>query len=366
MIDDDNQERTDAELAADNSKRWYGVQMPANQVQDAITMAINKGQIRQQDGELIFWFYNYGQDNKLPYSDLGRKINKSGTTVYHIFHGTYGASDWSSILKSIADFRKIEIEEQKKKNIGFIETDVARQIFLACQGALNDAMPAFIYGTSQIGKTTALLEFQRLNNHGKTKYIRLGSHWTKSRFVREFARVCNCFAATATTAALEDRIVDSLRRYNLVIIDEFHLALETSSDLESKRIMEYIREVYDRTGCGLVMSATKVGEEDLERGKNSMLFDQLRRRGVLKIVLPDVPKVKDINSIARSFELPPPTGETLTVVKSILKTRGVGVYIKYLQKAYALAKEARKDLTWERFNAVNSGYAALAMQKNEY
>ena len=75
----------------------------------------------------------------------------------------------------------------KKKNIGIIETEVKQTVFHACQAALNDGMPAFIYGASQIGKTTALVEFQRLNNHGRTVYLRMGSGWTRARLVRELA-----------------------------------------------------------------------------------------------------------------------------------------------------------------------------------
>lgn len=361
------QEKTDAELSAsDNQQTVYGVQMPANKVREAIELAKNTGKINDEEGELIYWLYNYGQDKKLPYSAIGDKIGLSGTTVHQIFHGKYAAANWKPVMKAIRSFQRVEIEELKKKNIGFVETETAKTIFLACQAALNDGMPAFIYGASQIGKTTALLEFQRLNNHGKTKYIRMGSSWSKPRFVREFARSCNCFSNRATTAELEDKIIASLNRYNLVIVDEFHLALETTTDNESKRILEYIREVFDRTQCGLVMAATKVGLSGLENGRNQMLFDQLRRRGVVKVVLPDVPKLKDINAIARSFDLPAPAGETLANVKLLLKGRGLNVFIKYLQKAYALAKEEKKTLDWAMFESVNDGYATLAVSRNDY
>ncbi len=352
-----------------------GIQMPAHEIRKAIAYAVSAGKVKsEEDGELIFWLYGYARELYLGYNDLeaaikarlGDKLAPSANTIYQVFHGSYAAASWSGVLDLIRKFRAMVHEELKRKNIGFIETETARVIFNACRAAMNDGMPAFIYGASQLGKTTALLEYQRLNNHGRTKYLRFGSRWTKCRVVRELAAMLGNGVRATKQWALEDAIFHGLSKFNLLIVDEFHLALETTSEAAGKEIVEFIREVYDRTGCGLVLSSTKVGLESLEGGKNKMLFDQLRRRGVLKVVLPDVPKVKDINAIARSFDLPLPSGEMLQNIKLLLKTRGLGVFIKYLQKAYALSRESREALTWDGFRAVNDGYAALADMKADY
>ena len=181
---------------------------------------------------------------------------------------------------------------------------------------------------------------------------------------KSFACLSNGVKATKCWA-LEDAIFGSLTRYNLLIIDEFHLALETSSEASAKAIMEFIREIYDRTGCGLVLSGTKVGIEGIEAGKNKLLFDQLRRRGVVKVVLPDAPPVRDINQIARTFELPLPTGEDLKRVKALIQSRGLGVFLKYLQKAYAVTRKTKSPLTWDAFAKVANGYLALANMRTE-
>ena len=152
----------------------------------------------------------------------------------------------------------------------------------------------------------------------------------------------------------------------LLIIDEFHLALETTTDLAAKEVVEYVREIYDLTHCGLVICGTKVAETGLESGKNAMLFDQMRRRGLVKLVLPDVPKIADVNLIAREFGLERPTGETLEAVKRILRRFGLGEYVKFLQKAYATANASGKPCTWELFSAVANGYASLSEAKNDY
>ena len=350
-----------------------GIAMPLHQVRAAVKQAAARGQVTEEDGEEVVWLYNYAQEFHLKEADLAAKMGAyDKNTIYQVFRGTYGVqgngkySSWANFIKAVRDFKSVEIEEMKKKRIGIIETEVKKTVFTACQAALNDGMPAFIYGASQIGKTTALMEFQRLNNHGRTVYLRMGSGWTRPRLVRELAaRFGNGVKATKCWA-LEDAIFGSLTRYNLLIIDEFHLAMETATDASAKAIMEFIREIYDRTGCGLVMSATKVGLTGIESGKNMLLFDQLRRRGVVRVILPDVPPVRDINTIARSFDLPLPAGEILQHIKTLIKTRGLGVFIKYLQKSYAVSRKAKEELSWDSFRKVANGYLALSAMKTEY
>lgn len=349
-----------------------GINLPAHEVRKAIKQAIVRGQVGEEEGEEVFWLYSYAVENKLNEAALSAKMGVyDKNTLYQVFRGMYGVqkdgrvSSWANIIKAIRAFKAVELEEQQKKNIGIIDTEVKQAVFRACDAALGDGMPAFIYGASQIGKTTALLEYQRLHNHGRTVYIRMGSNWTKARFVRELAKHFNNGIKATKCWALEDAIFGSLNRYNLLIVDEFHLALETTGDLSAKEIMEFIREIYDRTGCGLVMSSTKVGLEGLEGGKNRLLFDQLRRRGVVKVVLPDAPPLRDIYTIARSFDLPQPTGDDLRSIKHIIQTRGLGVFLKYLQKAYAVTKKRKVELSWDAFRKVANGYLALAHMEQE-
>lgn len=335
------------------------------QVRAVITQLVAMRRIDEGQGELMFWLHGFGQDKRLSDANLSAMMKVSQAAVSQLFSGKYAAEDWTPMIDRIRALKEVEDEETKKVDLGFVMTHTAKTIFGVCESAMTDGMPAFIFGASQIGKTTALEEFRRTHNHGRTKYLRLGSRWTKTRLVRELARACKARSLKGRRAwELEESIYGSLNRYNLLVIDEFHLAMETVDEATSREIVEFIREVYDRTHCGLVLSSTKVGIQGLEEGRNAMLFDQLRRRGVIKVVLPDVPPLRDINAIARSFALELPKGEVLAKVKQLLKARGLGVFVKYLQKAHSLAGGA--PLSWERFFYVNDGYAALADMRNEY
>lgn len=349
-----------------------GISMAAHQIRAAIAQAVARGQLSEEDGEEVFWLYSYAQEYHLKEADLAAKMGAyDKNTLYQVFRGSYGVqkdgkySSWANIIKAIRAFKAVELEEMKKKNIGIIETEVKKTVFQACTAALNDGMPAFIYGASQIGKTTALMEFQRLHNHGRTVYLRMGSGWTRARLVRELAlRFGNGVKATKCWA-LEDAIHRTFTRYNLLIVDEFHLAFTTLRRDRVAELLEFIRGIHDRTGCGIVMCATKVGLEAIERSENRMTFEQFTKRGVVKAVLPDLPPTKDLNKIAKTFGLPLPTGETLKNVKSLVKSRGLGVYIKFMQKAYAFTRQKKLPLTWEAFGETANTYLKLSYMKTE-
>ena len=356
-------EMTAAEMAETDevTNEAGGINYPANRVQDNMKRIIAEGKVDAEGADLIFWAYSYARENGLSYNGVTAPFGISGTAFWNLIRGRYQAK-YDSMVEKLAKAKKMIEERSKILSLGFVKTWTAEKIFEVCSAALYDGMPAFVYGSSQTGKTTALLEFQRTHNHGTTKYVRMGVRWSKRRVVRELARVCGCFCETAHSCDLEERIYSTLNNRMLLIVDEFHLALETTTDLAAKEVVEFIREVYDRTGCGLVICGTKVAEAGLETGKNRLLFDQLRRRGLVKLVLPDTPKKTDVNRIAKEFALEAPTGETYESIRGILTRFGLGMYVKFLQKSYAYAKSQHRPLSWDVFGEVANGYADLARE----
>ena len=349
-----------------------GISMPAHQVRIAIEQAVARGQVSEEDGEEVWWLYNYAQDNHLKEADLAAKMKAyDKNTLYQVFRGSYGVykdgrcSSWENIVKTIREFKKIEIEEAKKKNIGIIETEVKRTVYQCCDAALNDGMVSFIYGKTRIGKSVSLKSYALEHNHGQTIYIEMGSGWTRTRFVRELARKFGNGVKATKSWALEDAIFDTLKRSNLLIVDEFHKALTTTGEKMSATVLEFIRDIRDKTRCGLVLCATKVGMERFETGANKQTFEQLIGRSIIKAVLPDRPPVKDLNAIARSFDLHAPTGEVLKLVKELVSSYGLERYFIYLQKAYAMSKSVGKPMSWDTFVDVTNGYLTLAHMKTE-
>ena len=349
-----------------------GIAMPAHQVRIAVEQAVARGQVTEEEGEEVWWLYNYAQENHLKEADLAAKMKSyDKNTLYQLFRGSYGVykdgrcSSWASIVQAIRAFKKVELEEMKKKNVGLIETEVKQTVWRCCDAALNDGMVSFIYGRTRIGKSVALQAYQREHNHGQTVYLEMGSGWTRARFVRELARKFGNGVKATKAWALEDAIFDTLKRSNLLIVDEFHKALTTVGEKQSATVLEFIRDVRDKTHCGLVLCATKVGMERFETGVNKQTFEQLIGRSIIKAVLPDRPPVRDLNTIARAFELPIPAGDDLKSVKELVATYGLDRFFAYLQKTYALTKKTKEPMSWAAFSKVKNGYLALAHMKTE-
>lgn len=349
-----------------------GIAMPAHQVRIAVEQAVARGQVTEEEGEEVWWLYNYAQEHHLKEGDLAAKMKAyDKNTLYQIFRGSYGVykdgrcSSWASVVKAIREFKKIEIEEMKKKNVGLIETEVKQTVWRCCDAALNDGMVSFIYGKTRIGKSVALQAYQREHNHGQTIYLEMGAGWTRPRFVRELARKFGNGVKATKSWALEDAIFDTLKRSNLLIVDEFHKALTTTGERNSASVLEFIRDIRDKTHCGLVLCATKVGMERFETGANKEMFEQLIGRSIIKAVLPDRPPVRDLNTISRAFELPAPTGDDLKSVKSLVATYGLDRFFAYMQKTYAITKKAKQPMSWDAFQKVKNGYLSLAHMKTE-
>jgi len=343
-------------------------------MRDVIDRAIERNQLTPDQGEQIFWLHGHAIDHNLTLPMLSSRTGISKATLSLVFSGKYPADDWSQIVKRIIKFRQQSDSLVMAADVGFIETTTANLIFKLCKRALYDNMPAFIFGASHLGKTRSLEEFVRRCNSPAIKYLRCRSGMSKTRLARLLGETCNLRSLDKLSSnEIIDRVVNSLNDSSLLILDEFHMCLNTVKPDVSRQLVEFIREVYDLSHCGLVLCATKVGLTSFEEGPNKLSFDQLRRRGILKVVLADVPPVKDINEFSRAFGLPYPHGEELQFVKSLIKVRGLGVFIAYLSNAKRTveahnAKHPSEPiaLDWAYFLKIAKGFESLSNIEADY
>lgn len=336
-----------------------GIKIPGDRLERAVQSLVREGCITDDQGDEIRWFYQWAQGNRMSLSAAGRAADISPTSVYRLFTASYAAA-YDGLVGKIAKFHRLEEQRAKRLDVGFIETATWRKIAAVCSQALNMQLPAFIYGPTQMGKTTCLEEFARRNNHGTTKFIRVPAAPSFSYFVKTVGRACFIGYSSDNIDHIRDRIYNSITSRNLLIFDEFHQAMVTVGDKVSAKIWEFIREIYDRTGCGIVLCATDVGLVEVEQGRNAKTYNQLRARGMTKLVLPSMPAASDIRKIAAAFDLPAPEGRVAETIRKMLKTSGLGMYVKYLQAAHVLAKNRKEPFTWDTFAAVYDGMAAMA------
>ena len=342
----------------DDQEEQSRISIPGDTVLQALNRLVTAGEIDATQKDLIWWFFGHARDRKMTLADAGAAIDRDASTVHRLWNGRYGAS-YAGLCEQIARYRKIAQEREKRRDIGFVETSTWRKIAAVCRSALYDHMPAYIYGASQIGKTASLLEYQRRNNHGQTRYVRMPAAPTLALVIHYLAEACH-ISSRHRQLDLRRRIMDALDDRTLLIVDEFHQAMIGVSDLAARKCVEFVREVYDRTRCGIVICGTRVLQDELEKGRQALIWEQFRRRGLIELRLPDAPPRADILKVAAAFGLPEPDAAVGEAIREMLQTSGMGRYIGYLQFAHGLAASQKKPLSWDHFAQAYRSVRALS------
>lgn len=295
----------------------------------------------------VRWLFAYAKEKGIGYKDLEREVELSTTTLYRIFRGQYNAA-LDRVVERIETFKKLVEARGVSNHLDFVETSISRKIFSACDWALVSQSITFIYGVSQIGKTTALEEYQRRNNHGQTKLVRMPASAGVQLVMKELARACYV-SPDSSFERLRERVFGAITSNNLVIIDELHQVFLSYQRGSAVKALEVIRELHDRTKCGLILCGTKRLRQELLLGQHQELLEQFRRRGIAEVVLPNKAPARDVLAIAKAFGLDAPDGEAVPIVEDILSASGLGKFTKFLQAGHRLASKQKERVTWAHF-----------------
>lgn len=302
---------------------------------------------------LVRWAFNYAKEQNWNWKEAAKQLGISENALYRIWTDKYrdAKSDRVSlhgICRELAKAKTLLEERASIRRHPFIETSIWRRTDKICTEALVSQTIASIYGESQVGKTTCLLEHTRRNNHGQTKYIRVPAASGLQYFMREIAAACRV-PADKGIEVLRKRILRAIDGSTLVIIDELHEIFLTYSRANILRCLEFIRELHDRTTCGMVLCGTRAWREELETGEFSQFLKQLRRRGALELQLPDAAPADDLDLFAAAYHLPAPRGEPRELVLAINKEHGLGRYTKFLAIGARAAQKKSQRYTWDHF-----------------
>jgi DNA transposition AAA+ family ATPase len=332
-------------------------------VKMALADLVRKAEITEEQSGLIWWYFCHARGQGFDLKDAAREIGKDTTTLYRVWTGKYGAK-LDNFCQDIARYRRLAEERSNRVKLDFVETSTWRKIDSVCHAALVSQTVAFIWGDSQIGKTTSIEEYARRNNHGETKLVRMPASAGVQLFMKELAKAC--FVSTESCfEKLRDRVLNAIDERTLLIIDELHQAFTSYQHGSAIKVFEVIREIYDRTHCGMVLVGTNVLRTELTTGKLAPILEQLRRRGTIKVQLPATPPKADLDKIAKKFGLPPADGIAAEVVKDMIHTSGLGMYIKFLQSASMMAGRDGKKATWDHFVQANDIIAKLSRSSKE-
>ena len=295
----------------------------------------------------ILWLFTVAKKSDWKLTDIEAAVGYSTTTWHKLFKGSF-EGNVNNVCKAIKSYRRLHEEREAAVAPDFIKTSLTKRIWDACDYSLITQSVVFLWGENQIGKTEALEEYQRTHNHGQTILVRLPANCSTLLVAKEIAKEIG-LTANGTFGLIRERIFDSLDHKNTLICDEMHQALLTNGKGGSIKVLEFIREIHDRTKCGLVLCGTNVWRDGVNKGEHRKMLGQLRNRGIAHIQLEDRPKKIDLRKFWKFYGLDDPEGKALSIVNDLVAEFGLGKFVKFLQAGARLAAKREETPSWQHF-----------------
>tara|TARA_R110000772_G_scaffold118918_3_gene224817 strand:+ start:4008 stop:5057 length:1050 start_codon:yes stop_codon:yes gene_type:complete len=297
---------------------------------------------------LIFYLHDHAATHDLGLEEVGKLLKQPGSgaayskdSIYQALTGRRELSQLTNLFLSIAEWKLLNEERKTIKRAPFIETNLTKKIFSILDTSRIMNTVQFIIGESHIGKTTALKEYQRLNNHGRTIYLRAPAGGGKMQTIQRLCELCH-LPRTGSTGYLCDRLIDYFDDGMVLIVDEAHQFLQG----RSVGTLEFLREIHDASGCGLVIAATPVWDEARKVANIKKVLEQLENRHLITSRLPSKPTLANLRDFAKAFGLPAPKDEALQLQNDTIERTSLGRWLKILAGASRIANRAQEDLNW--------------------
>lgn len=278
---------------------------------------VNRATKDLDDGERseLRWLHMYGHENNLSLDDLASMIKKpsgqpySAASLYQALTGRRSAADVSlaPLCEAIGKLRRIVTEQATVTRIPYVHTNLAKRVWQVCETARTFQTPVFIFGESQIGKTTALEEYARKHNHGGTIYVRMPTRGTLGEFLRWTALALRISPQQKSEWFLKQRIISAFDPRMVLIVDEAHQALLFSWGRGGAATLEFVREIHDRSKCGVVIAATLAFDEQMQAGVHSRMLRQLGLRRLTTYRMPHRPTRSNLDDFSGAYGLKPAT-----------------------------------------------------------
>lgn len=357
----------DAQIDFDRKPRIDIINLSADEVSAATA------HLPQDQQALVRWLFSFAKENGWGWKETARQSGLSTTTLYRVWNDAYREPtapgvkmadrqriSLDGVCESIARFKILAARRgEAVRGVRFVETSTWHIIRKICDEARDMQIISLIYGESQIGKTISFEEYTRRNNSGRTIYVRAPACAGVQLLLKHIATACH-ISPKSSFENLMHRVCKFLDHSKLLIVDEAHLFFETYQKTSVLRCLETIREIYDRTGCGLVICGTEVFREELRSGEFAKMLRQLHRRGIWEEQLDPVAPWPDVLLIAAAYGLPAPKAEAEELVKYIITHSGLGKFTKFLIKAQQVAAKHGQKLNWQHFVRVHDLIAKRA------
>lgn len=325
------------------------INISINTVRQALTDLMTDGIIDQAGYDTILWYYNHCKSNNWSQKQASKEIDKSSwSTLYRVWTGKYGAG-YDVIISDINKVKSLHEQRAKLASVDYIETSIYNTVSDVCTNALIGQEISTINGATQIGKSAAIRHFIKMNPDKRIIYLELPSCPSKSLFFSALGSAC-FVTHDSNTNQLRKYIKDAIDSKTLMILDEFHQVF-LGSDQASIAMVEFVREVYNHSHCGVVLCGTDVLSDKLTRNhKHQKIFDQTLKRGLIHAQLPDQTPAADIKlAISKYGFSADVTLQAGKLLKEINEAHGFGVILKSLKTGATLSKKRGVDPSWNNF-----------------
>lgn len=310
--------------------------------------------------------------NDISRQEFSSQAGIDSTTVYKLCKGTYVNPKGEQLQVSPDMLTKLDrwLSDQRITQAlskDFVMTPTAKAVQRGCALAMESRTPVFLFGPSQIGKTTALEHYAR-SRQSTVIYLRMSIVGSHAAIIQDLARAMHLRAAGVRNDIFKAAL-RTMTRDMLVIIDEAHELLHNQGRKSFFKSIEIIREIYDRVGCGMVLSFTDVMWDRVVQSKHEDL-QQLYRRGIHRIALgtaDGLPLRDDVETLLAHAGLHMPmAGEVITVtgtknqplprplqvnawdaLTEIIQQDGTKALCERLRYANELADRDGEPITWQ-------------------
>ena len=168
--------------------------------------------------------------------------------------------------------------------------------------------------------------------------------------MKEFASACR-ISRDQPFETLRERVARAIDAEHLVIVDEGEQMFSTYQKGSRMKVIETIREIHDRTKCGMVIVAAPTFEDEMEEGNLAIMLAKFGGRCVFRLQLKGADKLPgaDIAGLAANYGLRAPGKEDEEFIRDFMRGEGLTMYAVTLQAARELAATEKASITWERF-----------------
>jgi len=328
-----------------------GMNRSADQVRGSCRAYVDAGRITDEGLESIIKLFNLGKQRGYSFDQTGALVEYSGATLSRLFAGKYeGALD--KVVKQINTYLELEAERAKMKSDRFIENSIWTKVSNLCDFAFKRNAIVRLVGPSQIGKTYCLKEYMRRSNK-QVCYVRIPAAPTLKLAVGAFAAAVGVNSSLRVDEARQ-RVAKAIGRNTLLIIDELHELVMSGGKGTAMKVIEWIREIWDNSECGMVLCGTRSLEDDLiNDAKMKGWLVQIDQRCQRVMNLPNRIPLEDIEMAAEAYGISGSTACVDNILSQIRMNRLTSCLALTANWCNGNNKSGKRHpLNWESFRAV--------------